>query len=253
MNMLRTLLLCAATASLQMLPLAHAGTIVVSGDMTPVFALTNTTPNLAVAGNGSFFSNLLGSGDGVAIMSTGNNAFAPTELDEFYSALPGVSANILSSTITATTLAGVDLFVAPSPSRAFTSAEIATLSAFLQTGGTLFVMGEAQGIPFGASTNVILNNLLTGLGSSMSLLTSDLDFGAQTAVGSQIAADPYTAGVTSFAYGFASTVVGGTALFRSTGGVTFTAYSASVVPEPATMLLFGAGVGLLGLVLRRRR
>lgn len=240
----------AAAVGLQAAASAQAGTVVLSGDMTPVFSLTNTSPNDAVAGNGSFFANVLGAGDGVAIVAASRSDLAVGELQEFYASRPGVSASLIETEITASALSGKDLLVAAAPGFAFTTGETDAIRGFLQGGGTLLLLGEARGISFGPATNGIINTLLSNLESPLRLRNADLDFGPQLATGTQIESDPLTAGVTSFAYGAASQVTGGSVLFRSGGGTPFVAYVSTPVPEPGAAALLALGLGVLAM--RRR-
>jgi len=233
--------------------MATAGQIVVSGDITPVFFLTDTSPNDAEPGNQTFFENVLGAGTGVAVLNTSNNTSASAEVDEFFGGLAGVTSTLLAGPVSAGDLSAVDLFVAPAPDTAFTASEITALSNFLNGGGTVFLMGEADNIPFGSATNVIINSLLTGLGSGLALIDANLDIGTNQATGGQIANHPLTSGVTEFFYGFSSEVDGGTPLFFSQNGTAFLSFEETVIPEPATVLSFGTGLLVLAGVHARRR
>ena len=220
---------------------AAAGTIVLSGDVTPAVSVSS------FEGNSQFFRNLLGVGSDVAVLPTANVPAASNNLVTFYSGLSGVSVSELSGSLTAASLQSVDLLLLPFPDDAFSAAEIAAVSGFLGAGGTLFVTGESSSTLGNPSGNASVNALLTGLASGLALVSANLDVGSQLATGDQILADPLTAGVSSLAYGSTSIVSGGTPLFRTTGGETFMAY----VPEPASAWLLAGG--LAALAARRRR
>ncbi len=161
-------------------PAAEAGIVVASGDFTPVFSLTDDFPNPANLGNQQFFSNVLGAGTEVLVLASGLNSFAGAEVNAYYNSLPGVTSTLLSSlsTVTAADLAGKHLFVAPGPD-AFTAAEIAAIAAFLVVDGSMFVLGDGT-LPF---LSAGINDLLSGVGSGLSLGTTAFDIGDQSATG----------------------------------------------------------------------
>jgi len=231
-SLLASTLVALGLASICAVP-AAAGTLIVSGDVTSAFSLTDTEPNVAQPGVGQFFTNVLGGGTSVAIL--GSNTFdASAEIDEFYNSLTGVSANLFTSQITPNLLSGVDLFLLPFLGRSLAAAEVDAIADFHQSGGTLFVTGEGASINGGGTSNAIVNSLLSDLGSSMSIVSVTLDLGGQTATGSEIAQHPLTTGVTSFNYGATAVVSGGTPLFFANGGDPFMAVE---VPEPQTAIL----------------
>lgn len=238
----------AALAALGFGPTTAAQTVIVSGDVTPIFYLTDTPPNTANPGNRQFFTNILGGGTSVRVRTTTFNNFASPEANEFYNGLPGVSSSLFTGEITAAQLAGADLLVLPFHNAAFTASEVAAIEAFLLGGGNLFVTGEASVIANGNTSNGFVNGLLTQLGLPLNLVDSTFDTGSQVATGGQIVADPLTAGVTQFAYGGTAEVQGGRPLFRTLTGEAF--FAAAVIPEPASAALLGFG---LGAVLARRQ
>lgn len=231
----------------------QAGTVIVSGDDTPVFYLTDTFPNSATAGNQQFFTNVLSGGTQVAVLDSSFNPFAGPEIDEFYDSLGGVVSTLFTGTVTVSDLAGVDLFLVPVPSDAFSISEITAISNFVTGGGTVFLMGEALDA-LGASTNGFINSVLSGLGSGLSLINANLDLGPQVATGNQITVHPLTTGVSAYNYGLASGVRGGTPLFFTMNGTPFVAIEGVVVPEPATVTLLTCGLGVIGMMrlLQRR-
>lgn len=236
---------------------ARAGVILVSGDLTPVFYLTDTDPNPATPGNRRFFTNALAGGDHVAVLDSAHNPFSAPEINAFYGALPGVTSNLLSGPVDAGDLAGLDLFLAPAPDHAFAADEVIAIQGLVDAGGSVFLLGEALGIPFGVSANASINALLAALGSGLAIVDASLERGSKVASGAQILADPLTSGVTAFDYGFTSEVSGGAPLFLTGGGIPFLAYEVvqssppPSIPEPPSLLLVAAALFGLGVGARR--
>ena len=229
-----------------------AGLIVVSGDDTPAFRLTDDFPDSATPGNQRFFSNVLGTGKQVAVLNESYSDFAPGEVNTYYDSLSGVSSSLLTGSITPASLSGVDLLVVAFPKKSFSASEIQAVSGFLGRGGSLFLLGEAQVITNGTTANANINNLLAGLGSGLSIVNATYDIGTQVATGAQIANDPLTSGVAAFNYGATASVDGGTRLFSTSGGQTFVTYerTVSAVPEPSSTAAFVGGT--LSLLVARR-
>ncbi len=230
---------------------AHAGVIVATGDNTPVFSLTDTFPNPATAGNQQFFSNVLGSGTSVLVQAAPSNSFAGSEINEFYNTLPGVTSTLLAAgaTVTAADLAGKNLFLAPLPD-AFTAAEITAIGGFVASGGSLYISGDGTLLSLSAD----INALLAGIGSGLSLGSTDFDDGPQTASGPEIVANALTSGVLSFNYGATVLVSGGSPLFLTNDLQPFVAVEgpAATVPEPATLALLGVAFAGIGWATRRK-
>lgn len=231
---------------------AQAGRLVVGGDITWLFTLTDDAPNAADPGDGTFLTNILGAGTEARVLLTSVNPGTQTEPISFLTSLPGVNASYFNGPVTDAKLAGVDLFLVPLLDHTADASEVSAISSFLAAGGTLLLMSDTNSVPVLTQSVADTNALLAALGSTISITGAVLDIGSQTATGSAIAVTPLTAGVTSFTYGSTSIVTGGTPLLYTKNGSTMMAYDGlSAVPEPATLTLCGAG--LAALLLTRRR
>jgi len=213
-----------------------AGIIIASGDATPAYYATNP-------GNSTFFANILQGGSNVFVHdlygpSIGNN------LVSYYNTLTGSSNGYLGdTTISASSLTGVDLFVTGLASNAFDSGELTALDSFVDAGGSVLFMGDYT------SVETWINDALAYLDSGMSLYSPISDPGTHQTT--SITSDPLTAGVSEFTYGATYGVSGGTALFFDTSGRPILAYEGyskpQTVPEPSMAILFGTGLaGLFG-------
>jgi hypothetical protein len=226
--------------------------LIVSGDANIINPLiANNGYNIPVdVGNQQFFTNVLNGGTNVMVL---NGDLFDAQVNQFYNSLTGVTSNNFSGTVTATDLAGIDLFVSALPSDNFTASEISVLSDYLDNGGNIFFLGENNNFPI---QNARINNVLSALGSGIRIQDDIFDAGFHTAIGAQIANDPLTVGVQTFTYAAPSQTVvnGGTALFFGTGGQTFVACEgARNVPEPSILALLSLGlVGLAGIKRKKR-
>lgn len=252
----RTLLTAAFAAATIASP-AAAGTIIVAGDTTisTRFVSAVNTNNPALAGNIAFQRNILEGGTTVAINRYSiNDQSLPTwgqQAATAYNTL-GYSASFFEGTVNASTVANVDLLILYGPSNAFTAAETDVIRSFLHGGGNVLITGEASQL--GLNSNNHINALLTALGSTIRLNQVTEGIGDQFATGTEILADPLTAGVTSFGYGRTTTVTGGRTLFLNDSNNPFIAAQAiNAVPEPATWLMLIGGFGFVGGALRRRQ
>lgn len=223
---------------------AHAGTIFLSGDVNIITSLDGSFGDTVNPGNQLFFQNILGSGTRVVIhdRSAAPSGLLINTINSYYNSLSGVSSSVLSGSLTSAALAGANLFISMLPATDFSPEELIALSSF--GGDILFIGDSAEQFPEYVD-NTRINAALSALGSSMSLLDITFGRGPQIATGSQIAADPYTLGVTSLHFAVPSEIsVGrGKALFFGRGGQPFIGYEVVGVPEPASLLLIGLGLG----------
>lgn len=259
--------LAAAGASSQALA---AGQLVVGGDITGLFNLQSDEFQ-GIAGNRAFFANVGGDASHVAIYGGTFNSFATQRLDSFYRNSRGLQVDTLTGEITTSGLANFGLVALVMPDRNFTGQEKAALHSYVSGGGRLLLLGEASqsqatfpviDLPEGTKTNIIINDLLAGIGSAIRLDNNTV-FGANSQRTTDVRANPLTAGVTEFGYGYVSSVSGGEALFGSS--LTFNDVAPYVpffateqlgdaaVPEPASWAMMIAGFALAGAGARRSR
>jgi len=197
-----------------------AGTIFVSGDLTPGFYVNDED-------NGQFFTNILQDGTSVVVQSM--SVLSSDEiLDTFYDGLPGVVSSLIDAPI-ANSLTGADLFISVLPETAYSATDIAAMQDFLLEGGSIAFLGEFTPISANAyeANNARINAALAGLGSPLRILSVGFDGSGPSipiATGSQIADDPFTAGVASFKYGSTAEVAGGTPILFTKTGEPFFAY-----------------------------
>jgi len=158
---------------------ALAQRIVLSGDSNIGNPLDGSFGPGIDPGNQRFFQNVLGSGTQVVQEngdSTGSGGLAETSINNFYNGLPGVTATVVSGPITASTLAGANLFIDVLPTAALTGSEISALQTFFSGGGTIFFLGENSYPDFMVS-NASINSALSALGSSLQIVPDNIDGG----------------------------------------------------------------------------
>jgi PEP-CTERM motif len=243
-------------------PNAKAGTLVLSADTNIVEGLSATAVVFPlIPGNQKFFENVLGSGRGVKILDSvlARGYTDTTVLNNFYNGFSGVTSTIFSGPITSTLLENTDLLIVELPDSAFTGSEVDAVSTFLSTGGTVFMLTEASGIPNHDVSLAATRENLRLLNSSMSLTGARIDGAVlffATAANGQLLASPLTSGIESFGYIYTNGILGGTALVLDSDLTTpFISYEVmpSPVPEPISQLMWLLGLGLIGLNIRRGR
>jgi hypothetical protein len=219
---------------------ADAGFLTVSGDSNIVNALNGPDGIPMTAGNQTFFNNLRGGGSTVKILGTslGSNVDGINQLavtNTFYNGQSGVTSSIVLGPITASLLAGTNLFIDDLPDAALTAGEVTALKGFLAGGGSVFFIGEYGGFSQGTAANAAINSNLVALGSGMSL-QGNFDLGVFTATtgNGQILSSTLSVGVSSFVYAAAGGVTGGQKIFLTSGLTTaFVAAEFQGRPSPS--------------------
>lgn len=222
---------------------ALAGVVVASGDTNIIDPLTGRAVFSTIdTGNQRLFTNLLDTGTRVLI-ATSSIPGTTSDLSTFYNALPGKTASVRTGDVRAIDLIGIDLFISPAHDTAYSTTELATISAFSAAGGTVLVTGDwaTAYSPY----NAIANTLLDAVGGGLRIVDANDSGLPRTATGTAITAHPLTSGVTTLSYNYTSRVTGGTTVVTNTAGFPFV----TVVPEPAVSTL---ATGVLFCVRRRR-
>jgi hypothetical protein len=167
--------------------LVNAGTIVLSGDANIGNYIDGSGGASVIAGNSTFYSNLLGSGTNVVIegptasVYTSDEYAAEAAIAGYYTGLGDTVVQVAAGSVTAATLAGANLFISDLNDTGFPTTETSALSTFLSGGGTALFEGEYS--PYDAGADALINAALTAVGSTMSVVGNQTDCGPQTATG----------------------------------------------------------------------
>ena len=187
---------------------ANAGNIYVLGDITTIFDTNGRVNNHIVhPGNIQLFKNLRSeSRDGASsiLMLSSGHDLAEEELDYFYTGINDIVR--IESRLTELTLSGVGLVVIMGPTRAIDRDEISAIAAHLNSSGDLLLMGD---LAINEGVNMNINEVLLGLGSSMSI---DLSEGTVQPFASKLSENPLVEGIESIKLSAARIVNGGTPL-----------------------------------------
>jgi hypothetical protein len=231
-------------------------TIIVSGDATFVNFLSPTFCSHPDLGTQQFFANVMQGVDGVGILGQlGKKTNRQVEiLNSYYSLKSPIiehSIEFLNDEI----LNNIQMLLVPIPAYSFSGNELVALSDYIQTGGSVFFMGDNAGY---SGNNNVINQTLSSIGSSLRIVDNTLDPRLDTAVGRQIAADDYTDQVRSLRYYSVSEVRGGqgmSGLFYSNNGIPFIAYEQNQanVPEPSVEAQMILGLSALFFLVRIRK
>lgn len=247
--MFREMRVCLGLACL-CIPTVQAGEVILSGDSSVVYSLPGGSFGPTPNDNDTFFTNVLGSGTSVGLISDLPGS-GDALLTSHYTGLAGVSiSNLTGTSITPEILDETDLLFVALPDRSFSDTELSALSDFVNGDGTVFFIGEHGNFDF--ASNVRINDTLESLGSTLRILSTfddtNTDGFVATRENGQIIDHPFTAGVSSFVYGGAaiSAVSGGDVdLFLETDATTpFVA--TETIPEPTTLLLFAIAGTMVG-------
>jgi hypothetical protein len=225
---------------------AQAGLLVVVSDLNVTRNSIVNIPGFNDPGNRAFFSNVLGGGTNV-LFSRALHAHS-VDLDTYYEGLAGVTTTVSNAPVDSSLLSGVDLMVvAPGFSTAldYTAAEVLALATYLDGGGKILMVAEGDPDPVLDS----YNDFLDGLGSSIDIGNPRIS----DRVLHGIAADPLTAGVSTFSFIAYNPLTGGTSLVTGDEGTTLVAVegAATGVSEPSAALLLVFGIAGLGVARRK--
>ena len=162
---------------------ASGGLIVLAGDTSFTLHLEGNMLVPQDPGNRQLFENILMGGDEVLIDTRDiNSSDSVRNVNDFYNSLTGVTASVTSGSITPSALTGVDLFITMIPVTPYTPSELISLRDFSESGGSLFFMGEWNGITL-IPANAEINSILTFLGSDLRIVNDLIDPGVHTGYG----------------------------------------------------------------------
>jgi hypothetical protein len=133
-------------------------------------------------------------------------------INTFYNSLAGHDSSIISGVLNSNDLSGVKLLWAVQPADAYTTAEIATMSQFLSTGGRIAFMGEHGS--YAPDENARITSAIASLGGHITINTDmpDSGFHDATVGNGQILTHALTTGVNTYNYAcFASLNLSGAA------------------------------------------
>lgn len=195
--------------------------------------------NAAGNGNLSFYDAILGSSEDVLFS---RSAHQQTNILNHYNSLVGVTATTNGAPLTAALLGSIDMLVVTAffnNSLNYTTSEIFEVANFVDSGGTVLMITEAQN-PNAAG----YNDFLAGIGSSISY--TGLRIGASESI---TAENTSLGSLDPFAVSWYNTLTGGTAVYNARSGtvVAFEDTNGDIppIPEPGTIILLASG--LLGL------
>jgi hypothetical protein len=202
-----------------------AGYVILMADVTPAFSEQWPV-------NRPFFNNLLGPGDSVFISDNGGRVFY-----DYYSTLPNVTTRWdFQRQISSSLIGDADLVILTRVKRSVSEVEVKALTNFVHKGGNLLISFEWPNEFDADAHRNTMHELLSKMGTDLRVDRPYFDIGIHLASGDRVADHPLTRGVTSFAYGGASKVFGGTPLFLSREGHPIAA--ATFIPEPSSAVLF---------------
>lgn len=240
-----------------------AAGLCVGGAAMPAFASSvylvgdsNTANQIAVnqGDNEVFFENVLGGKNVANFSSVSFGGFTTANETNFGS----------GTVVSAANLVGADFLIFGYSRASVSIAELGAITDFANAGGSLFLIGE--GNTAFANVNSAVNSILSAIGSTMSMSTTDnFDRGgllgpSYELIDSFTASGAETAGVNSWSTAFTGSInVGsGSALISGIGdvgtfGVAVASESLAPIPLPAGLPLLLSGLGGMAWLRRRKK